>query len=116
MSLRMEKINKHIQRIFGQILQREANVSGNCLITVSRVETARNLASTTIWLYIQPIKQAEEVLLQLKPQMYDLQGAFNRMLDLRPLPRIRLRIDYGADASQIIEKHFNQLKESGTIK
>ncbi len=109
MNYRMKKIDKHIQRTFGEILQKEADMPADVLVTISRVETAANLAMTTIWLYVYPLEQATEILDHLKPQLYDLQGAFNRMLDLRPLPRIRLRIDYGAEYAETIDKTLDQL-------
>jgi ribosome-binding factor A len=109
-SRRLLKINKHIQRVFGEILQEEAEVPANVLVTIARVDTTPNLKRSIIWLYIYPLAQAEEVLKQLKPQMYDLQGSFNRLLDMRPLPRLSLRIDYGAEHAEHIERTLAELK------
>jgi len=111
MSLRMAKINKHLQRTFGEILQREADLPPKVLVTISRVDTTPNLKSSEIWLYINPIEQANAIIERLTPQLYDLQGALNRALDIRPLPRIKLRIDYGAQHAQNIEEIVDQLDE-----
>lgn len=112
MSRRMEKIDTNIQRIFAAILLKEADLPPDVLVTVSRVETAANLVSAKIWLYINPDGRAEEVIALLKPQMYDLQGALNRALDLHPLPRISLLIDYGAQHADHIERTIRRLKDS----
>ena len=109
MSQRMAKVNKHLQRTFGEILQREADLPPDVLVTISRVDTTPNLKSSTMWLYINPTERAEEVLERLTPQLYDLQGALNRSLDLKPLPRVRLRIDYGAAYADHINDALDQL-------
>ena len=112
MSLRIEKLNKHIQRTFGEILLKEADLPPDTLVTISRVDTAANLHSTDIWLYISPIERADEVLETLKPQMYFLQGEFNRTVKLKPLPRIRMRLDKGSHHAQHIEEKLAEIKKT----
>lgn len=107
----MEKINKHIQRTFGEILLEEADLPRDILVTIARVDTTPNLKSATIWLYISPSSREEEILTLLKPQMYELQGALNRLLDFRPLPRIRLKADHGAQHAQTIEQKLAELEK-----
>ncbi len=110
MSSRIEKVNKHIQRLFGEILHEEAELPADVMVTISRVDTTHNLKSSTIWLYVYPDSREEEILDLLKPQMYDLQGEFNRQLDFKPLPRISLRIDHGAQHSQKINETLAELE------
>ncbi len=108
-SRRLQKINRHIQRTFGEVLLEEADVPPEVLMTVTRVDTTPNLKSTKIWLSIYPVERASEVLKHLTPQLYDLQGALNRKLDVRPLPRVLLRIDYGAQHAEQIEHKLADL-------
>ena len=110
MSHRMAQVNSNIQRIFGEILLREAHVPNDVLITISRVDTTRNLKSTTIWLYIMPTDRGEEIMKTLKPQMYDLQGSFNRIWESNPLPRVHLRLDHGAEHAERIERRFKDIE------
>lgn len=113
MSYRLAKLNKHLQRTFGEILQREADLPAGVLVTIARVDTTPNLKRAEVSLYVYPLERAEEVLEILKPQMYELQGAFNRALDLRPLPRLRLRIDYGAEHADTINQLIEHLDQEG---
>lgn len=106
---RLEKVDSLIQRLFGEILQREADLPVDVLVTVSAVETVPNLRSATVWLYILPLARGEEILASLKNQMYDLQGSLNRALSMRPLPRVILKLDHGAEHSQTIEKRLAEL-------
>ena len=111
MSHRLDRVNKHIQRTFGEVLQREADLPTDVLVTISRVDTSANLARASIYLYVNPSERAEEIIEHLTPQLYDLQGSLNRKLDLKPLPRLRLRIDYGADHAQHINQTIDTLDQ-----
>lgn len=108
-SYRMGKVNSHIKRVFSEILQKEANLPTDCLVTVSEVETASNLRVADVWISVMPADKARKTMKKLKPQMYDLQGALNRELEMRPLPRITLRIDHGAEYSDKIERKLADL-------
>lgn len=111
MASRMARINKHIQRVFGNILLEEADLPRDVLVTIARVETTPNLKSATIWLYISPSSKEEEIIERLTPQLYELQGALNRALEMRPMPRIRLQVDHGAIHAQIIEQKLVEIKQ-----
>lgn len=106
----MEKINKHIQRTLGEILQKEADIPADTLVTISRVDTTKNLQSSTVWLYISPSEKEDDVLRHLEGQLYDLQGSLNRIIAMRPLPRIRLKIDKGMANQEAITQALNELK------
>lgn len=110
--LRINKLNKHIQRTFGEVLQEEAFLSKDVLVTIARVDTVPNLKFADIWLYIQPISEAESVVAELNDQLYELQGALNRKLDLKPFPRVVLKIDYGAEYANKIEQRFKELRQA----
>lgn len=109
MSHRLAKINKHIQRTFGEILQRQADLPADVLVTIARADTTANLRSTTIWLYIFPLERGEAILAALKAQIYDLQGSFNRNIHMRPLPRLVLRLDTGAAYADTITRKIDEL-------
>jgi ribosome-binding factor A len=112
MSFRIDRINELILRTFGEILQSEADLPTDVLVTVSRVETTRNLQSATIWLSVLPVQQAEEVLERLHRDIYALQGSLNRKLTFHPLPRIRLALDYGAQHAERIERRLKELGDN----
>lgn len=95
MSRRIEKVNKNIKKIFAQILQAESDLPANVLVTVSDVETSRNLQSATVWLSVLPASQEDQILATINQQIYHLQGLLNQQLTINPLPRIKLRLDHG---------------------
>lgn len=103
-------MNKHLQRVIGEIILEEADVPRDVLVTVARVETTPNLASAQVYLYIYPTDQAEAVAEHLRKQLYELQGFLNRTLDSRVVPRIRFTVDYGADHAEKIERRIIELQ------
>lgn len=111
MNRRLEKMNKHLQRTVGEVLHAQADLPPGVLVTVSRVDTAPNLQSAKVWLSVYPLEASQDILERLKVQMYDIQGAVNRLLDLKPLPRLLLRIDYGAEHADHIQHIVAKLAE-----
>jgi ribosome-binding factor A len=109
---KMDKVNKRLQRLVGEIIHKEADVPADVLVTVSRVATTHNLRGAEVWLSIYPTDQAESVVENLRGQLYELQGFLNRALDAKVVPRIRFTVDYGADHAATIERRFQQLKDS----
>lgn len=109
MKPRIQKINRHIQRTLGAVLQREADLPEGILVTISAVEVTPNLRSAKVWIYVQPPERGTEVLESLKTQMYELQGALNEQLVMRPLPRISFRLDQGIDHAEHITKKLAEL-------
>jgi ribosome-binding factor A len=109
MSVRIDRVNKLILRSFGEVLQTEADIPKEVLVSVARVETAGNLQSATIWLSVFPTDRAAATLEQLQASMYGLQGSLNRKLTFYPLPRIQLKLDYGAEHAEHIERRLREL-------
>lgn len=105
----MEQVNANIKRMFGEILQIEADLPEDVIVTVTEVETTPNLRSAQVWLSIWPTDKGEDVIRRLKPQMYELQGALNRRLNMHPLPRIKLIIDHGAEHAEKIQRRLDEL-------
>lgn len=106
---RVAKVNKHLQRTFSEILQVEADLPNDVMVTVAGVETANNLKTATVWISILPETQINKVMRKLKKQLYDLQGSLNRKARLRPNPRITLSVDYGAQHAENIDRRLEEL-------
>lgn len=109
MSRRIDRLNKHLQRTFSEILCEEAEVPDDVLVTVANVETAYNLRSATVWLSVFPMERAGAVVEDLNKQLYQLQGSLNRQLKLKILPRVYLKVDYGAQHAENIDRQLNKL-------
>lgn len=107
---RLRQINKTIQRTFGAVVLREAEVPPDVLVTISRVETTANLKSAQVWLSVFPAEKAAAIITALQAQLYALQGALNQKLRMYPLPRLILRPDHGALHAATIERRLKKLE------
>lgn len=99
---RIEKINQLLKEVVSDILFRNVDISRENLITISRVETSKDLKNSTIYLTVFPENKEGEVLGQIKKQVYEIQYSLNRTLRTKPVPKIRFEIDKLAKAEQRI--------------
>lgn len=104
MSERIRKINKLIQQHMGEILTRELNIKLGVFLTVSKVDTSPDLRYTRVFVSVFPEKESNYALKTLINEMYRLQGALNKKLHMRPLPRIQFTIDPTEAEADKIEK------------
>jgi ribosome-binding factor A len=110
MSFRIDQINELIKRNIGEIISREVSLKPGVFITITKVDTTRDLGYSHISISIFPEKETQYVFETLKSEIYNIQGALNRKLHLNKLPRIEFRIDSTESKADKIEKIFKKLK------
>ncbi len=106
MSRRTDQLNEHIKRTFSKIIQKEAELPRDVMVTVTDVETAPSLQSATVWISVLPHKRSQEIIRGLKRQMYELQGLFNKQLKLKTLPYLNIKVDHGQQHAENIERQL----------
>lgn len=104
MSRRTEKVSSLIQKEVGPMLV-EMELPG--LVTISKVETSDDLNHAKIWITVMPagVKQEAAVMDLIHNNLYRMQGALNRKLKMRAVPRIAFTIDHSEEYAD----HINQL-------
>jgi len=110
MTRRIEKVNSLLQKEISQILLKELDF-GNTLVTITGVETSRNLLESKILITVLPQEKEEEILRTLKDNIYDIQKMIDKKLNMRPVPKIHFEIDEGMKNFYRIDK-ISQEKES----
>jgi|WetSurMetagenome_2_1015567.scaffolds.fasta_scaffold539974_2 ribosome-binding factor A len=93
MSLRIEKINELIKQQVAEILTRELTLKPGVLITVSKVDTSKDLRYTQVFVSIFPEKETNYVMTAIKKEMYEIQRTLNKKLSLKPLPKLEFKVD-----------------------
>lgn len=99
-NFRIQKLNEILREEVSKILQREIDISRDTLITISRVETSKDLKNSTVSITILPEEKEEETLSQIQKQIYFIQKTLNRTLRTKPVPRLRFGIDKITKAEQ----------------
>ena len=104
MSERIQKINKLIKKHLGEILVRELSLKPSVFLTVAKVDTTPDLRYTQVFISVFPFKESNYVLKALSNEMYSIQGALNKKLQMRPLPRLEFKLDSTEEEADVIEK------------
>ena len=109
MSQRVEKINSLIRKHIAEILVKDLSLKLGVFLTVSKVDTTPDLRYTRIFLSVFPEKEIRYVEETLKKEAYVLQGALNKKLHMKPLPKLIFQIDMTEAEADKIEKILSGL-------
>ena len=85
---RVQRVNQLIKKELSQIILKEVNFPPDVLVTVTRVESSRNLIQAKVYISVMPENETANVLQILDNLIYDLQQQLNKRLKMRPIPRI----------------------------
>jgi len=108
-SQRVEKINSLIRKHIAEILIKDLSLKLGVFLTVAKVDTTPDLRYTRVFLSVFPEKEAHYVEETLKKEKYLLQGALNKKLHMKPLPKLVFLIDMTEAAADKIEKILLEL-------
>lgn len=108
-SNRIAKVNSVIQKIVGETMQQFLD-EGPGIVTVSKVETSRDLKWAKVWISIIG-GDDEKILNILKNNIYDIQGELIRTLPMKIVPRIQFFLDTSPRYVQHIDELIKKIHE-----
>lgn len=109
--LRGKKINSLLEREISKIILRDLAFSPEILVTLTRVEATSNLIEAKVYISVYPEKKSDEVIKNLNREVRDIQKKINKLLRMRPVPRIRFVKDEIISHAGKIEQLLSQLKK-----
>ncbi|MCK9378923.1 MAG: ribosome-binding factor A [Candidatus Moranbacteria bacterium] len=109
MSLRIEKINSLIGHNISEIISRELSLKPGVLVTISKVDTGKDLRYSQVSVSVFPEKETQYVFATLKKEMYSIQGSFNRKMPTKIIPKIKFKLDTTEVEADIIEKLLKKI-------
>ena len=110
MSKRIPRINKLIKQEVSKILFREVDFPKDVLVTVTRVEATPNLIEAKVWISVLPENKKNNVMEILNRQIYNIQQKINRLLQMRPLPKLRFVEEKEIQEADKIEELLEKIK------
>jgi ribosome-binding factor A len=110
MTNRITKINSLIQRHIGEIITRDISLKPGVFVTVAKVDTMPDLRYTRIFISIFPEKEIDYTVKTLEKELYQIQGALNKRLAMKPLPKIEFKVDMTESRADEIEKLLKEIK------
>ncbi|MFH1423661.1 MAG: 30S ribosome-binding factor RbfA [Candidatus Nealsonbacteria bacterium] len=112
---RIQQVNQLIKKELGQIVLREFDFSKNSLVTVTRVETSRNLIHAKVYISVLPEIQSPQVLKTLNQRIYGVQQRLNKRLRMRPIPKINFVEEKETVQAGKIEQLLQEIKNQKNV-
>lgn len=109
MSQRIEKINGLIQEVISDIILKNLSFKEGVFVTVTKVDTTRDLRYTRVFVSIFPEKEINYASKTLQQEIFMLQKLLNKRLSMKPLPRLEFRVDMTESKADEIEKILKQI-------
>jgi ribosome-binding factor A len=109
MSDRIVKLNKLIKEHLGEIFQRELSLKPGLFLTIAKVDTSIDIRYTRVSISVYPYKDSDYVMKTLGKEIYSIQGALNKKLKMRPLPRLEFVLDSTEEEADKIEKILTEI-------
>lgn len=104
MSQRIEKINKLIKDVTGEIILKNLSFKEGVFVTIAKVDTSRDLRYTRVFVSVFPDKEIDYAAKTLEKERYKIQNQLNKKLHMKPLPKIEFRLDMTESRADEIEK------------
>jgi ribosome-binding factor A len=108
MPTRVNRVNELIRTTVAEIIAREVELPLGNFVTVAKVDTTRDLRYARVFVSVFPEKNFGRALELLRKSLYLIQGALNKKLHMKPLPRLEFIADKTEAEADKIE---NILKE-----
>jgi ribosome-binding factor A len=106
---RIPRVNSYIQQNLSEIL-REFLSEESGIVTISKVETSRDMKWAKIWISILGGSD-EKILSHLNKNIYYIQGKLNETFKTKIIPRIQFFLDTSPRYVQHIEEVIKKIHE-----
>lgn len=104
------KLANLIREEVARILNRDITFPAHALVTVTRVVLSSDKYYATVFISIIQAN-SQEILTLLDEEIYMIQHAFNKRLRMRPVPKIRFKLDREEVLRENIEASLAKLKQ-----
>ncbi|NBD74095.1 hypothetical protein GVX82_03575 [Patescibacteria group bacterium] len=98
---RITRVNELLREIASEFINRESNHAS--LITVTRVETKRDLRYATVYISVFPEKDRSAALDFLKRKRSEMREALKQRANLKHIPTLEVALDQGEIQRQHID-------------
>ena len=111
MRKRIERINQLIKKELSKLIFREIDLPKDVLVTLTRVETTKDLRESKVFVSSWPREKNKEVLEALKRNIYFLQKELDRKFEIKRVPKIAFFDEKKLAKVERIEEILENLKK-----
>jgi ribosome-binding factor A len=101
---RIDQINELLRAELGEIFRKEVSLKQGILITISKVETTRDLRHAKVSISVFPESEESYAMKTLGNELSHIQKMLYTKLYMKPLPHIHLLTDRTEQKADVIEK------------
>jgi len=112
MSDRILRVNALIKKELSQIFLTEIDFPKGILVTITKVETSANLKEVNVYVSVMPDSKTSRISGILNKIIYGIQQNLNKRLMMRPIPRIRFKMEQKTKEAAEIEELLEQIKNT----
>lgn len=105
---RIDRINELIKETLASIIQEEVEIAPGVFLTVVKVDTSKDLRYARVFVSVFPENKFQKTIELLEKKIYMIQGALNKKLHMKPLPRI----EFVADRTEVEADKIERLLKS----
>ncbi len=116
MSNRLPRINSLIKEELAKIFLKEVDFPIGVLVTLTRVEATPNLIEAKAYVSVFPDEKADKIIETLNKGIYNIQQKINKLLKMRPVPKIRFVKEEQIEEAAKIEGLLEEIKKSSSVK
>ena len=110
MSNRIQKVNSLLEKEISKIILRDFYFSGS-LVTLTRVDSFANLIEAKVYISVFPDKDIDKIVDTLNRGAYSVQQKINKLLKMRPVPKIKFVKDKELTKAGRVEELLATLKK-----
>ena len=110
---RIKRINSEIQKVINETINhklKDPRVSKDAIISVTSVDTAKDLSITKVYISIFNVEDEKEVMQGIESATGFIKNELAAKLDLRHTPDIKFIKDEGAKQADKIDRILKNLK------
>ncbi len=101
---RIDQINELLRACLGGIFAKQISLKQGVLITISKVETTRDLRHANISISVYPDSEERYAMETLSKELSAIQKTLYTKLSMKPLPRLHFLSDHTEQKADVIEK------------
>ncbi len=109
MNLRVKKVNELIKQEVGDLIARELDLSRKILVTVTKADVSPDLRHADILISVLPSEKKLSTLRSLNKNVYSLQQKLNKKLTMKPVPKIRFKLDTAGEYVSRIDELIGEI-------
>ena len=110
MSNRLEKVNSLLEKEISKIVLRDFNFQ-EALVTITHIDATANLIEARAFVSVLPEEKTDKIISILNKGVYSIQQKINKLLNMRPIPKIVFIKDEKIKEAARIEKILETLKK-----